>query len=209
MAMLCIVPPESPAATSPSTIMSKAMIAMMDTMGELAHRFKSDTDWDFDFSAAPSSRWYGRDGSSWGGPGWAYPDYPPPPPGVNPYAYSMPGFGSGPGYGAAPLSPPPASPTRHKSVVDGIWLGRGGEVVLVMYGHFRIYDASSERYRDGRYRIQGNKLYMLDPETELIQAYDYYLEEGKMVMHSESGTLLYFKQLPIPIPPYTLIHGIR
>ncbi|MES9994243.1 MAG: hypothetical protein ABW098_20020 [Candidatus Thiodiazotropha sp.] len=206
--LLYIMPSASFATTSPSTIMSRAMIAMMDTMGDLAHRFKGETDWDFDFNTSPSSSWYGRGGSPWGSPGWHYPHYPPSLLGDNPYTYSMPGFDGGPGYGSAPLSPYAASPATHKSVVDGIWVGRGGEIVLVMYGHFRIY-ASSKRYRDGRYRIVGNKLFMLDPETNLVQAYDYHLEEGKMVMRSESGTLLYFKQLPIPIPPYTLIHGVR
>lgn len=188
--------------------MSRAMIAMMDTMGDLAHRFKGDTDWDFDFSTSPSSSWYGLGGSPWGSPGWHYPHYAPPRMGDTPYTYAMPGFDGGPGHGPSPRPPHSARPTTRKSVLDGIWIGRGGEIVLVMYGHFRIY-ASSELYRDGRYRIVGSKLYMLDPETELVQEYDYHLEDGKMLMRSESGTLLYFKQLPIPVPPYTLIQGVK
>jgi hypothetical protein len=187
--------------------MSKAMIAMMDTMGELAHRFKGDTDWDFNIGSSPYGGWNERNGSPWGGSGWRYPGYGSPLQGP-PYTYSMPGFDSRPDYGFGIPTPPATNQTGHKSILDGIWIGRGGEIVLVMYGHFRIY-ANSQVYRDGRYRIVGNKLYMLDPQTELVQAYDYKLEEGKMIMRSASGTLLYFKQLPIPIPPYTLIHGVR
>jgi hypothetical protein len=197
--------PVSQAARSPATIMSKAMIAMMDTMGELAHRFKNDTEWDFDISSSPSGNRYGWNGSPWGNPGRGYPGYMPLQQGFYPYNYSTPGFDGLPMPGPA-LQPQP--PTTNKSVLDGIWIGRGGEIVLVMYGHFRIY-ANAEVYRDGRYRIVGNKLYMLDPETERVQAYNYTLDNGRMIMRSESGDFLYFKQLPIPIPPYTLIHGIR
>jgi hypothetical protein len=185
--------------------MSKAMIAMMDTMGELAHRFKSDADWDSDISASPSANRYGWNESPWGNPGWGYPGYMPPQQGFYPYNYSTPGFDGLPMQGPAPRAQPT---TTNRSILDGIWIGRGGEIVLVMYGHFRIY-ANAEVYRDGRYRIVANKLYMLDPETELVQAYDFSLNNGRMIMRSESGDLLYFKQLPIPIPPYTLIQGIR
>jgi hypothetical protein len=192
---------DSQAARSPANIMSKAMIAMMDTMGELAHRFKGETDWGFDISSSPSGNWYGWNGSPGGNPGWGYPGYMPPQQGLYPYSYSSPGFYDLPMYR-------PHSPATDRSILDGIWLGRGGEIVLVMYGHFRIY-ANAEVYRDGRYRIAGNKLYMLDPETELVQAYDYALDEGRMIMRSESGDFLYFKQLPIPIPPYTLIQDFK
>jgi hypothetical protein len=188
---------DSQAARSPANIMSKAMIAMMDTMGDLAHRFKGESDWD--------GNWYGRNGSSWGNPGWGYPGYMPPQQGLYPYTYSPPGFDGSPMQGIAPQPRPPAT---SRSILDGIWIGRGGEIVLVMYGHFRIY-ANAEVYRDGRYRISGNKLYMLDPDTELVQAYDYALDQGRMIMRSESGDFLYFKQLPIPIPPYTLIEGFK
>ncbi len=184
------------------------MIAMMDTMGELAHRFKGDADWDWnhDIGSSPYGAWSGLPR---GGSGWGYPGYVSPLQGNSPYTYSMPGFDGRPNYG--PGMPPPtaaANPGSHRSILDGIWIGRGGEIVLVMYGHFRIY-ANAELYRDGRYRIIGNKLYMLDPETESVQVYDYLFDSGKMAMRSESGTLLYFKQLPIPIPPYSLIQGNR
>ncbi|MEW8028077.1 MAG: hypothetical protein AB2792_02165 [Candidatus Thiodiazotropha sp.] len=203
--LLFVTLPDSQAATSPANIMSKAMIAMMDTMGELAHKFKGSTDWDFDISSSPSSNWRGWSGSPRGNPAWRYPGYRAPIPGLSPYSYSAPGFDGQPMRG---LAPRPTPPTTRKSILDGIWIGRGGEIVLVMYGHFRIY-ANAEVYRDGRYRIVGNRLFMLDPQTESVQEYDYAFDNGRMIMRSESGDILYFKQLPIPIPPYTLIQGIK
>jgi hypothetical protein len=97
-----------------------------------------------------------------------------------------------------PQIAPPVSP------VDGIWLGRGGEIVLVMYGHFRIY-ASAEVYQDGRFEILGDRLVMYDPQSERRMLFDYYLAEGRMILRNAAGDLLMFKQLPIPIPPYSLM----
>jgi hypothetical protein len=88
--------------------------------------------------------------------------------------------------------------------VDGIWIGQGGEIVLVMYGYFRIY-ATAEIYRDGRYRLDGERLLMYDPASGRTQKYQYVLNNGRMMMRSADGTLLRFKQLPIPIPPYALL----
>jgi hypothetical protein len=194
-ALLSVVLPSSQAATSPANIMSRAMIAMMDTLGDLAHRYKG--------SSSPFGTDSGWSGSPWGNPGWGYPGYMAPQTGLSPYNYSAPGFG------ALPLQGHPThphTPNLNRSALDGIWIGRGGEIVLVMYGHFRIY-ANEQVYRDGRYRIAGNKLYMLDPQTQRVQQYDYALDNGRMIMRSKSGAFLYFKQLPIPIPPYSLIQG--
>ncbi|MCU7815751.1 MAG: hypothetical protein KZQ81_11210 [Candidatus Thiodiazotropha sp. (ex Rostrolucina anterorostrata)] len=192
------------AATSPSRIMSKAMIAMMDTMGDLAQQFKGDGNWGFGSNASPSNSWNGFNSTPWGVPGSPYPMSPIPGMGLpGQYPYLPPGAGGFPMQGSNPFSSAPIHPAVPKSIVDGIWIGQAGEIVLVMYGHFRIY-ASAEVYRDGRYRIQGNKLIMFDPETETTLEYDYALDSGRMIMRSESGTLLLFKQLPIPIPPYLL-----
>jgi len=116
----------------------------------------------------------------------------------------IPGMGGYPGSGL-PLSSPMNLAKPPLSPVDGIWLGRGGEIVLVMYGHFRIY-ASAEVYRDGRFEILGDRLVMYDPESDRRMMFEYYLEDGRMILRNEWGDVLLFKQLPIPIPPYSLLN---
>ena len=74
---------------------------------------------------------------------------------------------------------------------------------MVMYGHFRIY-ASAERYRDGLFEILDDKLLMYDPRSGLRMTFDYWFEEGRMMLRSPNGTVMLFKQLPIPIPPQGL-----
>lgn len=188
-------------AATPSSIMSDAMIAMMDVMGNLAQQYKSKGNWSLGSNISPYYGWSGSNASPWnpyGVPGTAWP-------GGLPLQSPVPGYGGPPL--AGPHTPPFINRTPAKSVVDGIWLGQSGELVLVMYGHFRIY-ASAEVYRDGLFEISGDKLAMYDPEADRRMLFDYALENGRMMLRGEDGSLMLFKQLPIPIPPYTLFsHG--
>ncbi|MCU7919371.1 MAG: hypothetical protein KZQ95_13595 [Candidatus Thiodiazotropha sp. (ex Epidulcina cf. delphinae)] len=174
------------AATSPTTIMSKAMLAMMDTLGDLAHQFKGSSRWKFGTGTYPGYGWQGIDG---------YPRGPYGPPAAR--GWPRPGF--------SPYPPTGPNPAGYRSAVDGIWIGQAGEIVMVMHGHFRIY-ANAEVYRDGFYRIDRDRLIMFDPETETAIDYRYLLNDGRMIMRHANGSILLFKQLPIPIPPYSLAY---
>lgn len=194
---LLLAMPIASSAETPSSIMSKAMIAMMDTMGDLALQFKSRGNWSLGSGYSP----YGlstRYNDPWNLYSRSGPHYP----GGAPLQ-SPPGYGARPWAETAPLYSPAYPPFPERSAVDGIWLGQGGELVLVMYGHFRIY-ASAEIYRDGLFEIRGDKLVMYDPQSDQRMAFDYRFEEGRMLLRSPSGALMLFKQLPIPIPPQGL-----
>ncbi|MEJ2590629.1 MAG: hypothetical protein P8178_04355 [Candidatus Thiodiazotropha sp.] len=185
-------------AASPSSIMSDAMIAMMDAMGSMAQQYKNKGNWSLGNNFSPYKGWSGMNASPWnpyGMPGgW---------PGGMPMQSPIPGYGGLPLQGTTPYAPPFLDQQPAKSAVDGIWLGQSGELVLVMYGHFRIY-ASAEVYRDGLFEISGDKLMMYDPETDRRMIFEYALEDGRMILRGADGSMMLFKQLPIPIPPYTL-----
>ncbi len=176
------------------------MLTMMDAMGDLAQRYKHNGNWSLGSGFSPYSSLYGLSGNplnlySTPGSPWM---------GGMPMQSPVPGLGGLPAQPGFPQSPGMPQFTPSLSPVDGIWLGRGGEIVLVMYGHFRIY-ASAEVYQDGRFEILGDRLVMYDPQSERRMVFDYYLEDGRMMLRNAAGDLLLFKQLPIPIPPYSLI----
>lgn len=201
LCLLLVLPASAPAET-PSSIMSKVMLAMMDAMGNLALQFKNRGGGSFGSGYFPyglPNRYnipralrYGPGrypGSNWTG-------------GV-PLQSPLSGHGARPRRGMAPLSSPAYAPLSGRSPVDGIWLGQGGELVLVMYGHFRIY-ASAELYRDGLFEILGDKLVMYDPQGNQPIAFDYRFEEARMALRSPTGAVMLFKRLPIPISPQNL-----
>jgi hypothetical protein len=178
LALLTAGLPQAHAGNSASQIMSSAMLAMMDSMGDLAHRYRQRNNWYSDsYHVTPYPNTFYAP--------LTYPDYYPP-------AQPSP-----------PYTPTPYYPTEPHSEVDGIWIGQGGEIVLVMYGYFRIY-ADTETYRDGRYEIDHDLLHMHNPANGVSQTYQYALDNGRMIMRNREGQILLFKQLPIPLPPQSL-----
>ena len=176
--VMLITSPPAIADSSPAQIMSNAMLSMMDTMGDLAHRYKRGESRSFNNYWPP------------------YSDYPP--------AISDYPRGYYPGFRPLPYDTAPYYQNQSRSEVDGIWMGRNGEIVLVMYGYFRIY-AHAETYQDGRYLIEDEMLLLLNPETGMTRKYQFVLNNGRMIMRDRFGNYLLFKQLPIPMPPYALI----
>lgn len=188
-----------------SNLMSQAMITMMDAMGEMAHGYRNrgDSGW---------GGWQGMNAVPWS-------------------AYAVPGMtalsGSGiPGQaqmqelasqapqsyiqGQSSLQDLLQQPTYWRnsdpSPLNGIWQGQQGEIVLVMYGHFRVY-ASPDVYRDGDYEIRDGYIIMRDPKTGMQKPYEYVLDKGRMVMRDSDGDLLLFRQMPIPVPTYDVFSG--
>ncbi|MEJ2621286.1 MAG: hypothetical protein P8163_13780 [Candidatus Thiodiazotropha sp.] len=177
--LLSAVIPQTYAGNSASQIMSSAMLAMMDTMGDLAHRYKRGDNWYNDSDRVNP---------------YPYPYYGPPA-----YANAYP-----PAQPSGSYALPPYYRNLPRSEVDGIWIGQGGEIVLVMYGYFRVY-ADAETYRDGRYEIDQDLLRLYDLANGASQTYQYALDSGRMIMRNRQGQILLFKQLPIPIPLQSLL----
>lgn len=186
-----------------SALMSQAMLSMMDAMGNLAQDYNRNKGWSSGSYSQPFNSWQGMNASPWG-------------------MYTMPGAGiPGQQQFQGLINQAPSSGTINpqisqgiagtqtqlmapqQSPLDGIWQGQGGELVLVMYGHFRIY-ANADAYRDGRYEVRDQRIIMQDPQTGATRAFEFALSEGRLVLRDKDGQLLLFRQLPIPVPPYTL-----
>jgi hypothetical protein len=228
--LLLAVPSLTPAASSAaSNLMSQAMLSMMDAMGNLAQEYNRNRSWSSGGYSQPFYNWQAMQPSPWnlyampgGVPGQQQlQDLMQQAPaaassaqqamqGISPQTTDRGPAGQQLGQGATDPSRnrivPSAGPVPMQSALDGIWQGRGGEVVLVMYGHFRIY-ADADHYRDGMYQINDNLLILHDPQTGHSRTYEYAYDEGRMVLRDEAGQLLLYRQLPIPIPPYSIFSG--
>ncbi|RLJ15820.1 hypothetical protein DJ030_18325 [bacterium endosymbiont of Escarpia laminata] len=97
----------------------------------------------------------------------------------------------------------PASATQRlnmsQSPLDGVWKGQSGMVLILAYGHFRIY-ADRDRYFDGQYRLGQNRLLIHDPKSNKTQAYEFAHNQGRMVLKGTQNQLLLFRKMPIQLP---------
>jgi hypothetical protein len=185
------------AGSAAATMMSQAMLTMMDIMGNLAQQYSSNRRWNSGY--VPFEAMSGAPMAMYNMPG-----------GI-PGQQQMQSLSEGAQDGLPAIVNPAQTmggmfPGTDQSPLDGIWQGQAGEIVLVMYGHFRIY-ADSDHYRDGRYEINDKLLVMHDPQSGNSRSYEYAFSEGRMVLRDKEGNLLLFRQLPIPIPSYSLISG--
>jgi hypothetical protein len=231
LGFLAIPSPVQAANSAASSLMSQAMLSMMDAMGNLAQQYNRNRGWSSGAYSQPFSNWQGMQYAPWslyGMPGGAMPGQQQLQGLMNQapaaassaqqtlqgMAQQVPDMTDGKQTpqiqpGGTPSGVTPFGQQTFPSAasnLDGIWRGRGGEIVLVMYGHFRIY-ADSDHYRDGLFQIDGNWLTLYDPQSGSQRSYEYALNEGRMVLRDENGQLLLYRQLPIPVPPYTTFTG--
>lgn len=197
---LLLQSPAHAGGSAASNIMSKAMLSMMDAMGNMAQDYNRNKGGSSGNFTQPFNSWQGMNTYPWamyGLPGSGIPGQQQLQGMITQGQQVFPGTNT---VFQPQLTPPPQSP------LDGIWQGQGGEMVLVMYGHFRIY-ANADTYRDGQYSVTNEQIIMYDPASGTKRAYDYALSEGRLVLRGPQGKLLLFRQLPIPIPPYALFTG--
>jgi hypothetical protein len=168
------------------------MLSMMEAMGNLAQEYNRNKNWSYGDGYRSFDDWSGINSAPWPSYGTI------PQPGVQYYPEAP--ASTQRALRPSRIVPPVTSP------LDGIWQGQGGEIVLVMYGRFRIY-ADADRYRDGSYRVDGKWILMRDPATGAEKSYEFALDEGRLALRGIDGTLLLFRQLPIPVPPYSIFTG--
>jgi hypothetical protein len=230
LGLLSVCIPAQAAGSAASTLMSQAMLSMMDAMGNLAQDFSRNRGSSGSYTQ-PFSNWQGMTSaplSMYAMPGSGIPGQQQ----IQGFMNQAPAAASGAQQsmqGMLQQSPNQASDSAQtsgqsggstnaitapgqqtyvpgQSSLDGIWQGRGGEIVLVMYGHFRIY-ADAENYRDGLYQIRDSRLILYDPQTGSQRSYEFALDEGRMVLRGDDDQLLLYRQLPIPVPPYSTFTG--
>jgi hypothetical protein len=205
---LALAPQAAPAADAGRYAeMAESMVQMMDAFSDAYGKRRQGP-----ASSAPMSPspWGGNPLSSspWGSSPWGFSPMSPLSAGAMPWGGApfggMPspsGWAQWPGgqapWGSLPqglpnlfpnLPPPPPGP------LDGIWLGQSGEVLVVRQGRFRIHQ-DPDSYREGQFRLQGDRLAMLDPESGHVVEYDMIHEQDHLALRDPRGGILLYRLL--------------
>ena len=90
---------------------------------------------------------------------------------------------------------PPRSPASKTQLLDGIWLGRYGEVIMIRDGFFRIYTYSYNHYEDGLIELRGPIMRIKGARTGNSKDYEYVHRNNRMVLRDGRKHLMPYKRL--------------
>ena len=77
--------------------------------------------------------------------------------------------------------------------LEGTWQGRGGEVLVVRGNRYRIY-AAPDQHTDGQLAIEGDILWLGNPQAGTVQRYEFASHEGRLALRDPWGPLLLFRR---------------
>lgn len=80
------------------------------------------------------------------------------------------------------------------SPMEGIWEGRGGELLIVQGNRFRIYAGTAEHV-DGYIMVRADRLALYNPIDTNTQLYQYAESQGRLVLKDASGQLYLYRRL--------------
>lgn len=80
-------------------------------------------------------------------------------------------------------------------LLDGVWQGRGSEILIIRGNQFRVY-----KYVDGSLQIQGNKLIMHHPQADVVRQYEFATQNDQLILRDPHGQILLYSRLPATPP---------
>ena len=80
------------------------------------------------------------------------------------------------------------------SQLNGVWLGRSGEVLTIAGNQFRIQVGRNRAVR-GQLRVQGNRLWLQNSQTNRVNEYEFASHEGRLVLRDSYGQLLLYRRV--------------
>ncbi len=80
------------------------------------------------------------------------------------------------------------------SDLNGVWLGRSGEMLVIRGNHYRI-QADRDRAVQGQLRVQGNHLWLQNAQTNTVNEYEFANHEGRLVLRDSYGQLLLYRRV--------------
>lgn len=85
-------------------------------------------------------------------------------------------------------------PWLSDSRLDGVWEGRGGELLIVQGNRFRIYPGSTG-YVEGYIQTRGDRLALYNPENANISPFEFAESEGRLALRDSAGTLILYRRI--------------
>jgi hypothetical protein len=88
----------------------------------------------------------------------------------------------------------PGMPGWQGTALDGIWEGRGGNLLIIQAHRFRLYSAHGG-YIDGLIQQRGERLALSDPQQDTARPFEYAEHQGRLVLRDPEGQVYLYRRL--------------
>lgn len=95
---------------------------------------------------------------------------------------------------------PPRSPASKTKLLDGVWIGRYGEIFMIRDGYCRLITGSFNLYEDGYLETSAAVMRIENKRTGDVREYLYAYKGKRMVMKDKHGNTLLYRRLRGPWP---------
>ncbi len=85
----------------------------------------------------------------------------------------------------------PRSPMSKTQLLDGIWRGRYGEIIMIRDGFFRIYTYSYNHFEDGYLAVQGRLMQIKSARTGHIKSYEFAHRGDRLILRETKRKTLF------------------
>lgn len=90
---------------------------------------------------------------------------------------------------------PPRSAASRTQLLDGIWTGRRGAILMIRDGLARIFAYSYAHFEDAEIYLNPPLLQIRNLNSGMMREFNYAYRGGKLALRGESGNILLYRRL--------------
>jgi len=88
----------------------------------------------------------------------------------------------------------PGMPGWQGTMLEGIWEGRDGGLLIVQGYRFRLYSPHGG-YVDGLIQQRGDRIALYDPSSDTARPYEFAEQQGRLVLRDANGQVYLYRRL--------------
>lgn len=89
----------------------------------------------------------------------------------------------------------PRSAASRTPLLDGIWLGRNGNALLIRDGNLRLFASNYAHYQDAELIVRPPRMTLRSLEGDWEHEFDYAYQNGRLILRGSDGNLLLYRRL--------------
>lgn len=89
----------------------------------------------------------------------------------------------------------PRSSLSRTQLLDGIWQGRRGDILMIRDGNARLFGYNHAFFETAEISLQPTRLEIKNLGSGLVRSYDYAYRDGRLVLRDQEDNMLLYRRL--------------